>query len=134
MPPRLALGVDEGEDFARHVIVVLRLHPTAMEGVRAFVLERIVLHAVDGEDADAARVEVGAEGADHALAFLLPFVAAAGGEGEDGHAEVAVNGDAHVAIETVRIPTVIVTMHGWRGYRVGGRAQARFDDCVGRLN
>ena len=46
-------------------------------------------------------VQVGAEGADHALTFLLPLVAAAGREGEEGHAVMAVNGDAHVAIETV---------------------------------
>jgi hypothetical protein len=36
-----------------------------------------------------------------ALAFLLPFVAAAGREGEDGHPVMTVNGDAHVAIEAV---------------------------------
>ncbi len=46
-------------------------------------------------------VDVGAEGADHALTFLLLLVAHAGGEGEDGHAVMAVNVDAHVAAETV---------------------------------
>ena len=46
-------------------------------------------------------VEIRAESADHALAFLLMLVAATGGEGEDGHAVIAVNGDAHIAIETV---------------------------------
>ena len=34
---RLAHGVDEGEDFVRHIGVVLRLHPAAMEGMRALV-------------------------------------------------------------------------------------------------
>ena len=79
----------------------MRLHPAAMEGVRSLVGERIALHAVDAEDADAPLVEVRAEGADHALTFLLPLVAHAGGEGEDGHTVMAVNGDAHVAVETV---------------------------------
>jgi len=56
-----------------------------MEGVRSLVLERIVLHSVVGEDADAPVVQVRAESADHALTFLLPFVAAGRREGEDGH-------------------------------------------------
>ena len=49
---RLALGVDERENFVRHIGVVLRLHPAAMEGVRSFVCERIALHAVDAEDSN----------------------------------------------------------------------------------
>src|SRR6266480_4045616 len=98
---RLALGIDEGEDFVCHIGVVLRLHPAAMEGVRALVCERIALHAVDAEDSDAALVEIRAEGANHALTFLLPLVAHARREGEYGHAVMAVNGDAHVAVETV---------------------------------
>ncbi len=81
---RLAQGVDEGDDFARHVVVVLRLEPAAMEGVRSFVAERIALHAVDGKESDSPLLDVRAEGADHALAFLLMFVAHAGGEGEMG--------------------------------------------------
>ena len=46
---------------------------------------------------------------------MLPFVAAARREGEDGRAVIAVNGDAHVAIETVRVPILMVTMHAVRG-------------------
>ena len=49
---RLALGVDEGEDFAGDVVVVLRLEPAAMERVRALVIERIALDAVDAENPD----------------------------------------------------------------------------------
>src|SRR5437868_2878740 len=75
-----AHGVDKGEDFVRHIGVVLRLHPTAMERVRPLVGERIALHAVDAEDSDAPLVEVRAEGTDHALTFLLPLVAHAGRE------------------------------------------------------
>src|SRR5438477_276106 len=97
----LAHGVDEGEDFVRHIGVVLRLHPAAMERVRSLVCERIALYAVDAKDADAPLVNVRAEGADHALTFLLPLVAHTGRKGEDGHAVMAVNGDAHVATETV---------------------------------
>ena len=100
---RLALGVDEWENFVRHIGIVLRLHPTPMEGVRSLVLERIVVHAVDGEDADSPLFQVPAKGADHALTFLLPFVAAARREGEEGQTVMAVDGDAHVAIETVRV-------------------------------
>jgi hypothetical protein len=62
---------------------------------------KVALHAVDAEDADSPLVDIWAESANHALTFLLPFVAHAGGEGENGHAVMAVNGDAHVAVETV---------------------------------
>jgi hypothetical protein len=96
-----ARGVDEGDDFVRYIGVVLRLHPAAMEGVRSLVGEGIALHPVDAEDSDASLVEVRAEGANHALTFLLPLVAHAGGKGEDGQTVMAVNGDAHVAAETV---------------------------------
>src|ERR1041385_4263545 len=112
---RLALGIDERENFVRHISVVLRLHPASMEGVRSLVCERIALHAVDAEDSDASLVDVGSESANHALAFLLPFVAHAGREGENGSAVIAVNGDTHVPIETVRVPMLMVTMHGLRG-------------------
>ena len=112
---RLALGVDKRENLVRHVVVVLRLHPAAMERVRSLVLERIVVHAVDAEDSNPPLLEVGAEGANHALTFHLPFVPAARREGEDGRAVIAVNRDAHVPVETVRVPTLMITMHAWRG-------------------
>src|SRR2546423_2668728 len=98
---RLALRIDERKDFVRDVGIVLRLHPTAMERMRAFVAERSALHAVDAEDADPPLVDVWTEGADHALAFLLVLVTHAGGESEDGRAVAAVNRDAHVAAKTV---------------------------------
>src|SRR4029077_5171384 len=110
----LALGVDKRENFVSHIGVVLRLHPAPMEGVRSLVCEGIALHAVDAEDSDAPLLQVRAEGANHALTFLLPLVAAAGRESEDGRTVIAVNSDAHVAIETVRVPTLMVTMHGLR--------------------
>src|SRR6266496_1662163 len=125
---RLALGVDEREDFARHVVVVLRLEPTAMERVRSLVIKRIALDSVYAENPNPPLVEVRAKGADHALAFLLMFVAAACREREDRRTVIAVNGDAHVAIETVGVPTLMVTMHAVRGYRVYRRPQARTDD------
>ena len=98
---RLAHGVDEWEDFAGHVVIVLRLQPAAVKRMRAFVAERITLHAVDAEDSDSPRVQIRAESANHALTFLLMLVAATGGEGKDGHAVMPVNIDAHVAAETV---------------------------------
>src|SRR5206468_11291455 len=121
---RLAHGVDEWEDFAGHVVIVLRLQPAAVKRMRAFVAERIALHAVDAEDSDSPRVQIRSESANHALTFLLMLVAATGGESKDGHAVMPVNIDAHVAAETVRVPTLMVAVHGWRAYRVGGRAQA----------
>ena len=98
---RLAHGVDEWEDFAGHVVVVLRLQPAAVKRMRAFVAERIALHAVDAEDSDSPRVQIRAESANHALTFLLMLVAAARREREDGGAVIAVNSDTHVPIKTV---------------------------------
>ena len=111
----LALRVDERKNFVRHIGVVLRLHPAPMERVRAFVCERIALHAIDAEDSDSPLLDVRGEGANHALAFHFPFVATAGREGEDGPAVISVNGNTHVSIETVRIPNLMVTMHDMRG-------------------
>jgi hypothetical protein len=82
-----------------------------MERVRSLVIERVALDSIDAENPDPSLVEVRAEGADHALAFLLMFVAAAGGEGENGQTVMAVNVDPHVAIEAIRVPTLMVTMH-----------------------
>src|SRR5262249_41960552 len=79
-------------------------------------------------DSDSPLLQVGAEGANHALTFHLPFVAAARREREDGPAVIAVNSDAHVAIETGRVPTLMVTMHAVRGYRVEARPQAQKDE------
>src|SRR5207245_3036427 len=106
--------VDASEDVACHVGIVLRLQPAAVEGVLALVAERIALHAVDAEDSDSPRIQIRAESANHALTFLLMLVAATGGEGEDGHAVMPVNIDAHVAAETVRVPMLMVTMHAVR--------------------
>src|ERR1700747_3483294 len=80
---RLALGIDERENFVRNIGIVLRLHPAPMEWVRSFVIERIALHAVDAEDSDAPLLDVGAERANHALTFHFPFVAVALREGEE---------------------------------------------------
>jgi hypothetical protein len=48
------------------------------------------------------------------------LVAAARREGEDRRAVIAVNGDTHIPIEAVRVPTLMVTMHAVGGYRVDG--------------
>ena len=85
-----------------------------MERVRSLVCERIALHAVDAEDSDSPLVDIRSEGANHALTFHLRFVAAARREGENGRAVIAVNSDTHLPIETVRVPTLMVTMHGLR--------------------
>src|SRR5262249_52311556 len=99
-PGCLALVVNEGNELFGDIGVVLRLHPTAMEWMRAFIIKGIALHAVDAEDADTSLLDVRAEGADHGLPFLLELVAHAGGKGEDGPAVIAVDGDAHVAAES----------------------------------
>jgi hypothetical protein len=46
-------------------------------------------------------LDVRAQGADHALAFLLMLIAHAGRESENRHAVMPVNIDAHVAAEPV---------------------------------
>src|SRR5262249_51883569 len=70
------------------------------------------VHAVDAEDSNSPLLEVRAEGANHSLAFHLPFVATARRECEDGRAVISVNGNPHVSIKAFGVPTVMVTMHG----------------------
>src|SRR5581483_3439904 len=106
--------MNERENFIRYIGVVLRLHPAPMEGMRALVLERIAVHAVDTEDSNPARLAVRTESADHALAFHFPFIAAARWKREDRRSIIAVNGDAHVPVEAVREPNLMVAMHGVR--------------------
>src|SRR5204862_6064202 len=64
---RLALGVDEREDLVRHIVVVLRLHPSPMEGVRALVLERIAVYAVVAEDSAQPHLAYSTGGEDYTL-------------------------------------------------------------------
>jgi hypothetical protein len=72
-----------------------------MERMRSFVAERIALDSVDAENPDAARFNVRRKGANHALAFLLMLIAAAGREGEERCAIVSVNVDAHFSAKAV---------------------------------
>jgi hypothetical protein len=98
---RLALGVDERDNLVCHIGVVLRLHPAPMKRMRSLVIKRVALNSVYAENPDSPLLQVRAEGANHALTFHLPFVAAARRKRQDGPTVIAVNGDAHVAIETV---------------------------------
>ena len=83
-----------------------------MERMRSLIRERIALNAVDAEDSDSSLVDVRSEGANHALAFHFRFVAAARRKGEERRSVISVNGDTHVAIEPVRVPMLMITMHG----------------------
>src|SRR4030095_9527292 len=120
---RLALGIDERENLVCNIGIVLGLHPAPMEWVRSLVIKRIALHAVDAENSDAPLLDVRAKGADHALTFLLELVAHAGREGENGPAVVSVNGTTPLPIKTGGVPTLMVTMHGLRGYSLRGKFQ-----------
>ncbi len=73
-----------------------------MKRVRSLVCERIALHAVDTEDADAPCFDI------RARVRIMPWPSCsfssphAGGEGENGRSVIAVDGDTHVPIEPVR--------------------------------
>src|SRR5581483_6716180 len=106
--------MNERENFIRYIGVVLRLHPAPMEGMRALVLERIAVHAVDTEDSNPARLDVRTESADHALAFHFPFIATARVKCEDPPSIIPLNRDAHMPVQTVGVPNLMVAMHGVR--------------------
>ena len=96
----------------------------------AFVLKCIAVHAVDGEHADAPFFDVRAEGADHALTFHFPFVPAAGRESENGPTVIAIDGDAHLAIETGGVPTLMVTIHGCEDNALRGGLKLPFKSAT----
>ena len=93
---RLAVIVDEGNDFLGQVGVEYGLDVTAMEGMSAFVVEAEAVDGINGVELDAAGVDELGEGADHGLAFEFPFVASAGGETEDRRAPMAVGDNTEI--------------------------------------
>ncbi len=53
---RLAVVANKGNHFISHIGVELRLNPTAMKGVRAFIVETGGIHGVDAEKLHASGV------------------------------------------------------------------------------
>ena len=91
---RLAMIVDERNDFLGEVGIEYGLDVAAMEGMSTFVVEAESVDGIDGVELDAASVDELGESADHGLAFEFPFVASTGGEAEDGRAPMTVSDDS----------------------------------------
>src|SRR2546425_10227369 len=113
-----AVVVDEGHHFEGDVRVVRRLHVAAVAGVGPLVVPALVVDGVDAEDLHPAGVDVMGERADHALALIFIFVAAAGGEHEQGQAIVPVDSDPHLLPEPGRMPRVALLVHATSGRRI----------------
>ena len=91
-----------------------------MERVSALVVEALIAVRSDGKELDASAVDELGQRTDHALAFHLPFVAAARREGQQRRAPVAVDDHAHVPPETTGVPPLILALHRRRFYRGRG--------------
>src|SRR5262249_25668570 len=125
---RLAIAPDKRHDFFAKVRIEHGLHVAAMKGMRSLVVEAEPVDRVDGIKFDAPCVNEIAERADHSLAFEFPLVAGAGRETKNRRTPMAVNDDAELNAESVRIPTVIVTLHErafrWTQVKCGRREYA----------
>ena len=107
----LAVVPHERYDFLTDVVVVLLLHPAPVTRVRTAVGERVAVIGVDAEQFDAAGVELARDRANETLALVFPLVAAAGGKRDHRRTPVAVDDDAHVAAESMRVPGMTFASH-----------------------
>jgi hypothetical protein len=110
---RLTIVPDEGHDFLAQIRIEDGLHITAMERVRALVVETEAVDGIDGVELHAAGVDEIRERADHALAFQFPLIAGAGGKTEERRAPVPVNDNTKFDAQAGRVPTVVVALHEW---------------------
>src|SRR5258708_29304662 len=106
---RLAIVVDERQDFLAKVGIEHGLDVAAVKWVRGFVVEAVSVDRIDAIELDLAAVDKIGERADHALAFELPFIASAGGEADERRSPVAKNDYAHLDAEPRRMPPVEFT-------------------------
>jgi hypothetical protein len=107
----LAIVPDEGNDFLAKVGIEDGLHVAAVKGMGAFVIEAEAVDGIDAEEFYFAALDKISEGADHALAFELGFVASAGGKAENGLAPVAVDDHVQIEAEPGRIPAMNFAFH-----------------------
>jgi len=108
---RLAMIPDEGNDLFTEVGIENGLDVTAVKRVSTFVVKAEAIDGIDGVKLDAAGIDEIGEGADHALAFKLPFVAGACGKSEKRRPPMAVGNDSQFEAETGRPPVMIFTFH-----------------------
>jgi hypothetical protein len=106
-----AMGAHERHHLMDDVLIVLRLHETAVARMGPVVAERIAVVGVDAEHLHAPGVDRPAHDADDSLAFVFPLVAAGGGKRDHRRTEVTVDDDTHFTAETMGIPVVRFAMH-----------------------
>jgi IMP cyclohydrolase len=108
---RLAMIVDEGDDFLGEVGIEDGLDVAAMKGMGTLIVEAKTVDGVNAVELDAASVNEFGEGADHALAFEFPLVTGAGWETENGRSPVAIGNDAEIKAKTGGMPAVEFAFH-----------------------
>ncbi len=108
---RLAVVPDKGHDLFTQIRIDHRLDVAAMERVRVFVVKSKPVDGIQGEQFDAPTIDEIRKGTNHTLAFELPFVACAGRKSEQWRAPMAIDDNAKLHAEPVRIPAVILAFH-----------------------
>ena len=111
---RLAVDAHERDDLVADVLVVLPLHPAAVQRVGAAVGERVAVVEVDAEALHRAGVDQLADRADQPLPLVFFFVAAAGRKHDQRRAPVPEDGDAELPSDPVRVPPMHFTSHASR--------------------
>src|SRR6266404_268223 len=108
---RLTIVPDERDDFFAKVRIEYGLHVAAMKWMSSFIVKAQAVDGIHTVDLQLAAIDEIGERADHGLAFQFPFVAGAGREADQRRAIVAVNNNAEIEAQAVRIPAMDFTFH-----------------------
>src|ERR1700739_4081003 len=108
---RLTIVPDEGNDFLAKVGIENSMHVAAMKRMRGLVVKAQTVDRIHAVELQFAAVDEIGERADHGLAFQFPFVAGAGGKADQRRAIMAVNDNAEIEAQAMRIPAMDFTFH-----------------------
>ncbi len=105
---RLAIGVDERDDFVADVLVEHPLAPAAVERMRAAVQIRLVVVRTHAVHLDAAGIDELPQRVGHTVALQLPLVAVTRRKRQQRWAPMPENRHTHVVLEPRRIPDAMI--------------------------
>src|SRR5438477_12221043 len=108
---RLTIVPDERHDFFAQIRIEHGLNVAAMKWVCALVVKAEAVNGVDGEKFQFAGIDEISKRANQRLPFQFPLISRAGGKPDKRRAPVAVDHDAELETQSIRIPAVKFTFH-----------------------
>src|SRR6201981_2512043 len=82
-----------------------------MKWMSSFIVKAQAVDGIHAVELKLAAIDEIGERADHGLAFQFPFVAGAGGKADQRRAIMAVNDNAEIEAQAMRIPAMDFTFH-----------------------